>query len=296
MSKTESLALYQPGPTGITLADGEWRTVQRDKAEVEEMAALLRETFGADQTGLRNLIQRITVPKFDKGVKPKFSVPNGTDDPTAVTELSAIIVKVVASRAKWIKSFDEGGGGAPPDCSAPDGITGTVRLDETGRPVLAHTGSALTRPCAGCPFNKPRDCRLVEKLYLILPGDHVFPFVLHATPGMLAGLTEYKTKVVISHRAPLTAVMTKLTLTTLKSKVGAIDYNSIVFACEGKLDPALAARVKDYSREIESLITAHARLDETGDGSDGFTPAAPRPAMAPAPATSGSADDDDAPF
>lgn len=294
MAKETSTALVTTGPAGITLADGQWPLVQRSKEEIDAIKDAVKESLGGDAYAMRGLVQQIGLSlAADKGA-PRYLVPNGTDEPDRKAEITGIIIGVRSTRAKYIKAFADSGGGTPPDCASSDNVTGFIRANDDGSPVLAHARGALSRPCEGCPFNKPGDCRQTDYLFLVVPGEFLFPLVIHATPGSLNALTKYKVGLInqFSRTGSIPKigdVLTKFGLVTATSKAANVPYNQMTFACEGKLDLAAKAQVEAYAKAMSGLMDAYARLDQKAADAGGNV-TAHRPTDAPVIDVPGSAD------
>ncbi len=102
-------------------------------------------------------------------------------DETKVDEFVGIILDSNSVNAYWIESFDDTGGGVPPDCWSMNAI-------DPG-PEVESPGSDL---CARCDKNKFKSdggrgkaCKNIKRVHIILP-DQFLPFRLPLPPTSLS--------------------------------------------------------------------------------------------------------------
>ncbi len=69
-----------------------------------------------------------------------WPVPDINGEPTALEEIVGVVILQGTRRAYWEKSFDETGGGSPPDCASLDGNNGLgyIRGDNRGKDPVSR--------------------------------------------------------------------------------------------------------------------------------------------------------------
>jgi hypothetical protein len=132
-------------------------------------------------------------------------------------EVTGVIVGRRSTRIYYAQSFEETGGGQPPDCSSSDGTwgVGSPGGDCTKCP-LAQFGSAQRG--AG------QACRAQQLMLIILP-QQLIPALLVVPPTSLQNMRRYGMQLV-GMRAKMNQVITSFRLERLRSKSG-IAYSAI---------------------------------------------------------------------
>jgi len=105
------------------------------------------------------------------------------EGPTEAKQIVGVIIAVKTPRAYWRESFDETGGGVPPDCSADDGIVG-----------IGDPGG----DCARCPLarfgsdarGRGQACKQMYMLF-VLRHDSLLPMVITAPPTSFIVIRKY---------------------------------------------------------------------------------------------------------
>jgi hypothetical protein len=183
----------------------------RDKDEIQ---SLIRENLGGTGISAQDL-PNITVPG---GGGLSWEVP-GIDGVQSTPSLEGIIIGIKATRRFYEKDFNETGGGTPPDCFSPDGLTGY------GRPG---------GDCMACPNNQfeqdtdgttSKRCKERKLIFMVLKDD-ILPVVIHAPVMSIKPVTQYQINLT-SKRQRLEHVYTKLSLANDKSKGKNIKYSMI---------------------------------------------------------------------
>ena len=99
-----------------------------------------------------------------------WELPNGE----SAKEIQAIVLHRQVVRAYWGASFEESGGGSPPDCSSMDAIIGE------GDP------GGVCRFCPNNAWGSGKDngkaCRQITRLFLLFP-DSILPVLLSLPPS-----------------------------------------------------------------------------------------------------------------
>lgn len=231
-------------PTGLVpVSDAQARFPALQPGVAEEMAAAARENL--DGAG-------ITVLDL-----PKVSVPAGggttwqredfvTGEVIKSEDIRGIIVGVVQQRAFYARSYDETGGGSPPDCSSMDSVTG--RGDPGGN-------------CASCPLSvygsakngRAQACTQMARVAVLQEGD-TFPLIVNVPPSSLKALKNYNLG--LSTRSiPRSKMVTSLTLQGTKNADG-IPMAVIRFQAAGMLPQEDWLKVKDYEAAIAPFLSS----------------------------------------
>jgi hypothetical protein len=158
-------------------------------------------------------------------------------DDTKVEGFTGIILQKQFCNAWWEDSFDESGGGTPPDCSSLDSIT-----PDFNSPMVQ------AEKCKTCEKNKfgtdgrGKLCKNMVRVHIILDGQNT-PNRLTLPPSNLRELNDYLATLTLK-MVPYQLVYTKFTLEKATNKDG-IEYSRIVFTPVGSIsDPELANLVK----------------------------------------------------
>lgn len=191
-------------------------------------------------------------------------------------EVVGVILASNAVNVYWDSDFNDRNEGEQPACRSFDGITGTER----------DTGAC--RNCDTCPRNQfdpatnRKACANQRRLYIIRPGDEenpgdLLPLIMTLPPSALKPFNDYRVYCRLTERAPMWAIVTKITLKQEKSKNGKSTYSKPVFTPVEKLPEAEA-------RKIEALVAGimHS-ANASGDVTEEPATAA-EPAQAAAPA------------
>lgn len=207
---------------------------------------------------------------------PKVSVPAGggttwqredfvTGETIKGDELRGIIVGVVPQRAYYSKSFDETGGGSPPDCSSMDGVTGRGSPGgNCGSCPLAVFGSAKN--------GRAQACTQMTRVALLEEGA-TFPLIVNVPPSSSKALKNYNLG--LSTRSiPRSKMVTSLTLQGTKNADG-IPMAVIRFQAAGMLSQEDWLAVKDYEAAIQPFLSSIKPEDGIyeAQAADGYAPA-----------------------
>ena len=167
-----------------------------------------------------------------------FKMPSGE----MVKDFSGVILDVQRNNAFWAVSFDESGGGSPPNCFSIDGIKSSP---------LSDTRQDTT--CYACPKNAfgtdangtGKACKNMKLVHVLLPGD-IMPVRLVLPPTNLKPIDMFIT-MLSGKGIAFQRVITTFTLKTVKSKTG-IDYSELVVsATEPSSDMQYLMKIKQVS-------------------------------------------------
>jgi hypothetical protein len=212
-------------------------------AEEAEIAQVIRLNAGAGTLSPFDL-DRVRVPA---GGGLAWEVPT-LDGERSEPEIEGVLVYWRDQRSYWRQSFDETGGGTPPDCSSHDGVRG-----------VGDPGGL----CAECPMaawgSAPRGqgqaCRQTRMLMMIREED-LLPIVIGVPPTSLGPIRKFFLRLA-SHQVPFYAVVTRLRLRKQKSRDG-ITYSQIEPVLARRLSLEEGQRIRRYA---EGLRPAFERVE-----------------------------------
>lgn len=192
-------------------------------------------------------LDRVRVPA---GGGLSFQVPS-LDGETEERELAGVIVAWRSPRAYWRESFDETGGGTPPDCSSDDGVVG-----------VGDPGG----DCAVCPLarfgtaarGRGQACRQMRLLFMLRERDRL-PIVVVVPPSSLRKVSAYFLRLA-GQGQRYHDVVTRLVLEKTKNKDG-IGYSEIIPSRAAVLAPAESAAIAQYAEGLAPVF-AQVRVDQ----------------------------------
>lgn len=174
-----------------------------------------------------------------------WQLPSGD----AAKTIDGVILLRQPVRAYWKGSFDESGGGAPPDCSSADLQTG---IGDNGEGGSVHA-------CATCPWaqfgsatnakGEPaggQACRQITRLFIATEGE-MLPLLVLLSP------TNFNQAKGYAVRQPLTSVETSIGLENATSGNG-IKYSRATFRAVRKLEPEERAVMESYRTAIAPFL------------------------------------------
>lgn len=148
MSKNPSTELSKPQqaqPGQIAVYEGNPYAILRQ--DISALPAILSANVGAE--GINEFdMDRVGVPS---GGGLAWSVPDLNGEPEAVPEIVGVILFHGDRRAYWSVSYDDSGGGSPPDCSSIDGRSGIGYIRGETK---TETSSPTVRNCKTCPMSQ----------------------------------------------------------------------------------------------------------------------------------------------
>lgn len=221
---------------------------------LREDASLLQQSLAANLGGTK-------VDRFDL-VNVKVPAGGGTqwqiedvEGAEHVTELNGVVVTCHDYRAYWKVSFDEGGGGTPPDCASNNAKNGE------GNPG---------GDCFVCPLGqfgsdkrgRGQACKLGRILY-ILREDSFIPLVLRVPTGSVKTIRRYFLGLA-NKGVPFHNVLSSFTLQQAKNQDG-IPYSQIQARMLGRLDPETIQRIAGYMEIIQPHLNTAAHDPIPGD-------------------------------
>ena len=191
-------------------------------------------------------LDRIKVPGSGGTV---WSVPSLDGDIDA-KEIEGVIVAWKEPRAYWKTSFDESGGGTPPDCSSNDSFHGVGSPGgECMKCPLAAFGSADGKKEG--EKGRGQACKQVRQLFIIQENS-LIPIVITVPPTSLQGARKYFLRLA-SNGVPYYGVTTKFMLSKDKNTDG-IPYARIDMVVGKRLNDAEIDIIRDYGAAFRPAI------------------------------------------
>jgi hypothetical protein len=204
-----------------------------------ELQSIMRENIGEGANMDRFDLEQIHVPA---GGATSWEVPT-LDGVESVKDLEGVIVGWRDTRQYWAESFDDTGGGTPPDCSSEDGVTG-----------VGDPGG----DCASCPFsqwgsgkNNAQACRATRPMLFVTPQS-IIPMVIVVPPSSLQAMKKFFLRLA-GASTPYYGVITRLSLEKAKSGTG-IAYASIVPASGGRLTADEQEKMGAYAKSLRGVL------------------------------------------
>ena len=202
-------------------------------------------------------LDRITVPT---GAVTIWELPS-VDGPQHKEAFEGIILAFKDTRRFWEVSFEESGGGSPPDCSSDDGLSGQ------GNPG----GCCKTCPHAqweSDPKGGPgQACKAVRVLFVTLPEEKM-PYVVPLPATSLKPGRQYFMRLV-SRGLPFFSVVTRFGLAPAQNKAG-IKHSVVTLDRTGHLSEKEVVAIQRIADALAPVFeTFKATNDDFMDGSDG---------------------------
>ena len=217
--------------TGTGIAVYEGSKYEIIKGDLSEMSQILEANIGAENEIGEFDLDRVGMPGAG-GLA--WNVPDINGEPEPVAEIVGVILLHGDRRSFWKKSFDETGGGVPPDCSSLDGRVGLgyIRNDEP-----SDDNPPKRRACKTCPLsqwgsvaqvegkeNNGQACSARKLLYMIREND-ILPLVIDLAPTSVGLLTKFMLRLT-SRRVPCYGAVVGLKLKNEQSK-GGVKYSVV---------------------------------------------------------------------
>jgi hypothetical protein len=205
---------------------------------------IMRENVG---TGLNRFdLDRIKMPTSGSTI---WSVPTLGGD-TEVKTIDGIIIHWQEVRAFWRISYDDSGGGIPPDCSSNDAIHGQ---GDPGGDCLTCPFAKFGTATKGDKQLRGQACRAGRVLFFLRPGD-IIPLNIVVPPTSLKSVKQYMLRLA-NAALPYYGVVTQFGLEQDKNADG-LKYSRVVPKAVGYLGDAALERVRTYSQSFKPVIDA----------------------------------------
>lgn len=218
--------------------------------KAEKTAEVVKRTFGNKGISVFDL-ERIKIPA---GGMTQWQVVDSNGEVESLKSITCAIPYMRNDKSYWKESFQETGGGRPPNCISLDLIN---QAEEKG---VGDNGTGLgEHVCRTCPQNQwgshplgggGKACRETWILFVLRQGreKHLFPSILVLTPGSLKSWMAYNTSLT-SQGLYYASVLHRLELQAATSK-GGIKYAEVKPSLERELtEPEL-----DHMRRYEDAV------------------------------------------
>jgi hypothetical protein len=218
------------------------------QADTANLMETIRANIGGAQLSEFDL-DRVKIPA---GGGRTWEVPT-LEGVESMQELQGVIVFWKDTRAFWEKSFDQVGGGNPPDCSSPNAELALAREGVTVPAQLTESGHYACATCRYAEFGTdPREgsnaqaCKLVRQMFLLTPDD-LIPLVVSLPPTSVGTAQKYFLRLARAG-VPYYGVQTKIGLE--QTTAGSIKYSKATFSMANRLEGDEAAVVAAYAAEM----------------------------------------------
>jgi len=211
---------------------------KEDAMTPEQVKTILGDDMSDMMSGVDMRLPEI---KILHGGALMFRMPDGE----TTKAFEANIVDITKQNGWWAKSFDETGGGAPPDCASFDGI----------RPDL-NSNDPQHETCEGCPKNKfgskvakdgqegrGKACKNMKVVHVFMQGYNM-PTRLIVPPGTIKALDVY-VSALANQGVPYLFVNTEFGLEEKANKDG-IKFSGITLKNAGMVSMEDAKKLKAF--------------------------------------------------
>ena len=210
-------------------------------ANAAEVGEIIAEAAGAQGIDPQRDLDRVHIPAGG-GIAWEIPTMEGSDSSKTI---EGVIVHHSDARAYWNKSFDESGGGTPPDCSSTDAAVGVG--DPGGNCAqcpLAQFGSAAGESNA-------QACKQMKILYIMQP-DSILPMAVALPPTSIKPARQYLLRLAARGIRPH-QVLTKINLEKDKSADG-ISYSKATFEMAGYVKGEDAEKMGEYAAGLKPVL------------------------------------------
>lgn len=211
---------------------------------IDDLKEVVEANFGHRAASVFDL-ERIGV---GTGGTIAYNISDELEGDDVVKEFEAMIAFWTDKRAYWVESYEDAGGGSPPDCSSEDMVRGigSIPGDENS-----------SRLCETCPMNQfgsdPREggrgkaCREMISMFLLRQGreDRLFPSMLIVPPTSLQPVSRYM-MALTSRGLPYYGALHRFTLERDRNAAG-LEFSKVKMGLVRMLSPEEKKAVKAYS-------------------------------------------------
>ena len=228
--------------TAIEKLDKDW-AITSAGADIKD---IVHDNLGGERMSLFNL-PKISVPS--QGVT-QWSVPGLTGSENA-DSIDGVVLHSQLTRQWYEKTFEETGGGSPPDCYSSDGINGVG--------VNADKAQGL---CAKCEFSawgsdrrggSGQDCGATRPL-MILRRDDIVPIWVATPAGSLDAAKKWLFDLTRS-RLRYWQVITRIGLEKVRQRNGGLEYSRMTFRVQAVLDAASQKKIQSLRDEFAPIFS-----------------------------------------
>lgn len=210
----------------------------------ENIGDVIRLNLGDEELNPVSDLEKIKTPS---GGSTLWEIPDMEEGVREAKELEGVIVHTKTVRLYWAESFDDSGGGTPPDCYSDDGVHGI------GDPGGKCKDCPMSQWGSG-PKGKGQACSQRRLLFVMLP-DSILPALISVPPTSLQSARQYLVRLA-GRGMSAHSVFTKMTLTKDKND-GGISYSKINFTPAGKVEnPELMQKYVDSLKPFLQSVDA----------------------------------------
>lgn len=237
---TTELAIY---------AGEKYEILKRDLSQVKKIFETNVSMDGIDEFDL----DRVSIPGSGAA---HWSVPDLNGEPEAVKELEGVVILHGDRRAFWDESFDESGGGSPPDCSSLD-----ARIGYGWRRGMAE-GQRSQQGCKTCSLSQwgsnsdvkednQQACSNRKLLFFLRQGD-LIPLCVDLAPTSVKPFNRFMLRLA-GRMLPAYGVILGLKLIQEESRTG-IKYSVVSPRLVAPLEEKDAAGMEAMGEAMRPLF------------------------------------------
>jgi len=221
-------------------------------ARAEDVSGVIERNLGGEPLTPHDL----PTVKVPGGAATAWTVPSSSGD-QSTPDLIGVIVFTKLTRAWYEQSFDESGGGVPPDCSADDGLHGVG--------VHAESCGGICARCKHAQWGSSRDgrggqdCQTRRPLFICRESD-MLPIMVAIPAGSMKTAKKYLTSLAFEGY-DYHAVLSRLTLAEARSRHGNIRYSQVQFENLGVLPDKAKKRFGDVRQKLTPMLSSMRSVD-----------------------------------
>ncbi len=247
----------------IAKKGGELATIDKDWAIVsteEPVTDLLRDNMGGGDAPSPFDLPKISVPT---GGSTTFLLENEIGGTVAADTIEGVILHTKMTRAWYRESYEDSGGGVPPDCLSEDGVRGVgIKADELQPPHL----------CEECPMSKygsdrrgkgGQDCSAIRPIFL-LRQDDILPVRVNAPAGSLKNARKFLVACTLG-RVRYHQVIVRIGLEKKTQQDGGLEYAALTFQIVAKLDEESRAKIAAMRDVLSPMFASFKAADVAKD-------------------------------
>lgn len=215
-----------------------------------EVADLIRSNVGPEGMDAFDLTRAIN----PTGKNAQWEIP-GLDEDSEMTDcIEGIVIYHRLVRTYWQGAYK--GGGAPPDCSSADSMTGD------GVPGGICIDCPLSK--FGSAENGGQACRVIKQLFILRTGE-LLPILVNVTAVNIKHPRKYFLSLLSKRRLKFNKVITRIRLEPDKSASG-FDYGRTDFSMVSLLPEDQMMAAEEMTAILEPLLSARSLvIDVTPD-------------------------------
>ena len=225
--------------TGLTVLKSNGYALAQFTAK--QLIETIKENFG-DEELTPNDLDRVRIPS---GGGTAWSIPALDGSEEMAKTICGVIVYYRPVRAFWELSYDEGGGGCPPDCSSKDGKIGI------GTPGGTCGTCALNK--FGSDGGRGKACKEMRLLFVLTP-ESLLPLMVVLPPTSIQPMKQFMTRLT-ARMIRYNKVQVEIGLKEALNKDN-IKFTHATFTVKTVLDDESAAHISAYSQSMRSAFEA----------------------------------------